>query len=67
MIYTIISLDDVFPSEPEKRETVPFKSGYATYTVRDGRKELQSFFSTNPYDYLGKIDLEKNTKNLNRP
>lgn len=66
MLYTIVSLNDVFHSEPEACETVPFKSGYAMYTVRDGRKELRSFFSTNPYDYLDKIDLE-NAKSLNRP
>lgn len=59
MLHTIVSLDEVFYQPPESYETVPIKNGYAMYTLKDGKKELTSFFSTNPYDYLGKIDLEK--------
>ncbi len=66
MLHTIVSLDDVFYTQPEKMETMPLKSGYALYTVRKGRKELRSFFSTNPYDYLGKIDFE-NKNRFDRP
>lgn len=66
MLHTIISLDEVFYREPEITQTVPIENGYALYTVRKGRKELRSFFSTNPYDYLGKIDFEKKS-NFDRP
>lgn len=59
MLYTIISLDDVFYQQPEELKTMSLKHGYAQYSVKNGRKEIINFFSTNPYDYLGKIDLEK--------
>lgn len=59
MLHTIVSLDDVFYQTPEELETVTLKNGYAMYALKDGKKELTSFFSTNPYDYLGKIDLDK--------
>lgn len=58
MLYTIISLDDVFYQQPEELKTMSLKNGYAQYSLKNGRKEMMSFFSTNPYDYLGKIDLE---------
>lgn len=62
MLYTIISLDEVFYQQPEQLKTVSLKNGYAQYSLKNGGKEIMSFFSTNPYDYLGKIDLEnKNT------
>lgn len=57
MLYTIISLDEVFYQEPCLCEYVPHKSGYAQYSIVNGKKEMTGFFSTNPYDYLGKIDL----------
>lgn len=62
MLHTIVSLDDVFYQTPEELKTMAFKNGYAMYAIKNGNRELKSFFSTNPYDYLGKIDLEnKNT------
>lgn len=67
MLYTIISLDDVFYQQPEELKTMSLKHGYAQYSLKNGRKEIMSFFSTNPYDYLGKIDLknENNDTGLN--
>lgn len=66
MLHTIVSLDEVFYQEPQNCETVPMENGYAMYSLKDGKKELTSFFSTNPYDYLGKIDL-KDKNNVYRP
>ncbi len=49
MMHTIISLDDVFPSElPADIAIKRVDSGYAEYS---GNK-LRRLFSTNPADYL---------------
>lgn len=53
MIYTIVSLADVFadntPCEIVTRRT---KNGYAEYITINGREQLRRLISTVPSDYL---------------
>ncbi|MEG0545725.1 MAG: YlzJ-like family protein [Oscillospiraceae bacterium] len=54
ILYSIVPFSDIFPYEftNEVELTVPIKNGYALYKDINGQKNLESIFSTNPYDYL---------------
>lgn len=53
MIYTIVSLADVFADNtPCEIVTRRVKNGYAEYITINGREQLRRLISTVPSDYL---------------
>ncbi len=53
MIYTIVSLADVFADNaPCDVVTRRVRNGYAEYITVNGRKQLRRLISTVPSDYL---------------
>ncbi len=53
MIYTIISLADVFADDaPCEVITRRVKNGYAEYITVNGREQLRRLISTVPSDYI---------------
>lgn len=61
MLHTIVSLYDIFYEPPEKTETEAAENGFSQYSFENGKRKPVSFFSTNPYDYLGESYLKNNT------
>lgn len=49
MLYTVVSLGDIFYTEPRKNKNVPLENGFA---VVNENNAVESVFSTNPFDYL---------------
>lgn len=52
MIYTVVSLYDVFREDASQPIFESYKNGVAEYTEYNGEKRLKRLFSTAPADYL---------------
>lgn len=62
MLHTVVALGDIFYSEPQSLRSIPIKNGFAVY---DSENTLQSYFSSDPFDYLyGNFELQKKQKEI---